>query len=78
MRDRIGRRFHLILSDRQLAFLSDESERTGLSMGELVRRAVDTTYRPHVRPRVNGVQISVGVWRHPDAAVIGRRRARGP
>ena len=73
MKARIGRRFNVILSDRQHAFLADEAERTGLSMGELVRRAVDTTYRPDVRPRLRGVELSVSVWRRPDAATAGRR-----
>jgi hypothetical protein len=71
----LGHRFHVILSARQHAFLADEADRTGLSMGELVRRAVDTTYRPHVRPRVTGVEVSVGFWRRPDAALTGRRPA---
>jgi hypothetical protein len=66
----------MILSDRQHAFLADEAERTGLSMGELVRRAVDTAYRPEVRPRVRGLEVSVGVWRRPDAASAGRRPTR--
>jgi hypothetical protein len=74
--ERLGHRFHVILSTRQHAFLADEAGRTGLSMGELVRRAVDTTYRPHVRPRVTGVEISVALWRRPDAAVFGRRPVR--
>ena len=67
---------HVSVSDRQHAFLRNESERTGLSIGELVRRAVDTTYRPFERPRVNGLEVSVGVWTRPDAAVVGRRRPR--
>jgi hypothetical protein len=73
---RFGHRFHVILSHRQHAFLVEEAERTGLSMGELVRRAVDSTYRPHVRPRVRGLEVTVGVWRRPDAAAAGRRPAR--
>jgi hypothetical protein len=73
---RIGRRLHLILTDDQHAFLAGEASRTGFSIGELVRRAVDATYRPHRRPRVRGVELSVGVWRRPDAAVVGRRAAR--
>jgi hypothetical protein len=38
-----------------------------------VRRAVDKTYRPHSRPTVRGIEISFGLWRRPDAAVVGRR-----
>ena len=45
----------------------------GALLSELVRRAVDRTYRPHSRPAVGGFELSVGVWRRPDAAVAGRR-----
>ena len=72
-RKRIGERVHVILTDGQRTFLAEEAARTGLSVGELVRRAVDATYRPHHRPRVRGVELSVGVWRRPDAAAVGRR-----
>ena len=67
-----------MLTDRQHAFLCDESLRTGLSMGELVRRAIDATYRPEQRPRVRGFELSVGVWHEPDAAIVGRRPPRRP
>ena len=66
-------RLHIMLDERQLSFLRHEAERTDLSLGELVRRAVDRTYRPHFRPRVFGYELSVGFWRGPDAAVVGRR-----
>jgi hypothetical protein len=62
-----------MLTDRQHAFLLEEAGRTGLSMAELVRRAIDQTYRPHARPKVGGVEVSIGLWRRPDAAVAGRR-----
>jgi hypothetical protein len=77
----MSRRTQITLTDRQHAFLRDEAHRTGLSLAELVRRAVDTAYRPYSRPRVPGFEVSVGVWRQPDAAVAGRRpsrRRRGP
>jgi hypothetical protein len=61
------------LTDGQHAFLVGESARTGLSLAELVRRALDATYRPEERARVRGFDFSVGVWRSPDAAVAGRR-----
>jgi hypothetical protein len=64
---------HVTLTERQYAFLVDESSRTGLSIAELVRRAVDSTYRPFERPRVNGFEVSVGLWKRPDAGVVGRR-----
>jgi hypothetical protein len=69
----IGRRMQIMLEDRQHALLRDESERTGLPMAELIRRAVDVVYRPKVRPTVSGFELSLGMWRRPDAAVAGRR-----
>ena len=72
----MSRRTQITLSDRQHAFLLSESDRTGLSLAELVRRAVDKTYRPHLRPRVHGLELSFGFWRRPDAAVVGRRPPR--
>jgi hypothetical protein len=65
-----------MLSDRQHAFLQDEARRTGLSIAELVRRAIDAAYRPDVRPRLRGLELSLGIWRRPDAAVSGRRPIR--
>ena len=72
-RHHMSRRTQVTLTDRQHDFLRYEAARTGLSMAELVRRAVDRTFRPHVRPKVGGVELSLGVWSRPDAAVIGRR-----
>ena len=72
----ISRRTQITLTDRQHAFLADESRRTGLAMAELVRRAIDRVYRPHSRSTAEGFELSVGLWRRPDAAVIGRRPPR--
>ena len=69
----MSRKFQLALTDRQYAFLRDEAERTGLSSAELVRRAIDAVYRPHTRPRVNGIELKVEVVRGPDAGARGRR-----
>ena len=69
----MSQRFHVLLTTRQHSLLNDEAIRTGLPMAELIRRAVDKTYRPYVRPTVRGVEVSVGFWRRPDAAVAGRR-----
>ena len=69
----MGRRTQVTLTDRQHQFLFDESHRTGLSVAELVRRALDETYRIEQRNRVRGFDFAVGVWRRPDAAVVGRR-----
>ena len=62
-----------MLTDRQHAFLCSESIRTGLPLAELVRRAVDSTYRPFERQTLQGFEVSVGLWRRPDAALAGRR-----
>jgi hypothetical protein len=72
----MSRKTQITLTDRQHAFLHDEKARTGLSLAELVRRAIDQVYRPHQRPRVEGLELSLGVWRRPDAAVVGRRPDR--
>jgi hypothetical protein len=66
-------RLHIMLDERRLLLLRDEAARTDLSLGELVRRAIDKTYRPAHRPRVRGYELSLGIWRRPDAAVAGRR-----
>lgn len=68
----MSRSVHFTLTDRQHAFLAEEAIRTGLSMAELVRRALDTTYRPRLRPMVAGFWVNLGLTRGPDAAVVGR------
>lgn len=62
-----------MLHDRQLALLADERARTGLSLAELTRRALDKTYRSKTIFTVRGFELSIGLWRRPDAAVAGRR-----
>lgn len=74
----IGRRMQVNLTDRQHAMLKEESARTGLPISELVRRAVDAVYRPNARFRARGLELSLGLWRDPDAATVGRRRALKP
>jgi hypothetical protein len=69
----MSRRTQITLTDRQHARLVDEAWRSGLSMAELVRRAVDAVYRPKARSTVGGFEVNVGLWRRPDAAVCGRR-----
>jgi hypothetical protein len=69
----MSHRTHVTLTDAQRDFLFAESARTGLPVAELIRRAIDGTYRPNERPRVRGFEASLGFWRRPDAAVAGRR-----
>jgi hypothetical protein len=54
----------------------EQTRRTGLALAELVRRAIDSTYRPEARSRVRGFEVSLGLWERPDAAVVGRRPRR--
>jgi hypothetical protein len=75
-RHRMSRKTQITLTDRQHAFLITESERTDLSMAELVRRAIDRVYRPELRPKILGYEVSVGLWNRPDAAIVGRRKTR--
>lgn len=72
----IGRRIQINVTDRQHALLREESARTGLPVSELIRRAIDGTYRPGAAVRVRGLELSLGVFRDPDAAAAGRRRPR--
>jgi hypothetical protein len=69
----VSRKTQITLEDRQHELLKAEAALAGVSMAELIRRAIDRVYRPWVRPTVRGYEINVGVWRRPDAAVIGRR-----
>jgi hypothetical protein len=69
----MSRRTQITLTDRQHALLVHESIRSGLSMAELVRRAVDRTFRPLTRPTVRGFELNFGLWRELDAAVVARR-----
>ena len=40
---------------------------------ELVRRLIDRAWRAGERPTLGGFELSVGLWKRPDAAVAGRR-----
>jgi hypothetical protein len=64
---------HVLVTERQHEALVTEANRTGLSVTELVRRAIDNSYRPDSRPRAGGFEVSLGLWRRPDAAIAGRR-----
>jgi hypothetical protein len=66
-------RLHVLVTEQQYRCLVIEANRTGLPMAELARRAIDRVYRPDHRPRAGGLELSIGLWRRPDAAVAGRR-----
>ena len=67
------RRFNFYLEDAQYDALTLESERSSLSVAELIRRAIDGAFGFDEPRRTRGVELSFGVWRRPDAAVVGRR-----
>ena len=67
---------HVHVRDEQRTFLLNESARSGLSMAELVRRALDATYPLTPARHVGGFEVNVGLWRRLDAAVSGRRLRR--
>jgi len=62
-----------MLEVEHVEYLIGEADRTGLSRSELVRRALDGTYRPEARRRVRGFDVGFGIWRSPDASIAGRR-----
>jgi hypothetical protein len=70
----MSRRTQVTLTDAQHSYLLSESTRSGVSLAELVRRAIDETYRPGDRRRVAGLDLTMRLRRAPDAARLGRRR----
>jgi hypothetical protein len=60
-------RLDVTLSDEQYEHLRRESERSGLPMAELVRRAVDRTYRAGLAADVQrALKSSLGGWTDRD------------
>jgi hypothetical protein len=68
----MSRRFQLTLTDAQYAYLTRASERTSLSVAELIRRALDEKYPANggFRP---GREFTLSVWRRPSAWEQNRR-----
>ena len=48
----VAHRLHIMISDRQYAFLDDEADRSSLSIAELIRRALDTVFGPEGERKV--------------------------
>jgi predicted CopG family antitoxin len=57
----MARRIQITLDDQQYARLKALSEETGLSMSELIRRALDRTY---ARPGSAALEATFGLWRN--------------
>jgi hypothetical protein len=68
----VSRKTQITLTDQQHRLLVEESIRSSVSMAELVRRAIDATYRPLTRPIVRGYHVNVGLHRAVDPATLGR------
>lgn len=59
----MSHRTQVVLTDSQYTLLIEESHRTGASLGELVRRAVDQCYPvAHYRDQLTALQASYGSW----------------
>jgi hypothetical protein len=56
----VAHRFQLTLSLRQYVFLDEEATRSSVSIAELIRRAIDTTYDPTGRDRVHVITHTLG------------------
>jgi hypothetical protein len=69
----MSRRFNFYLEDAQYDVLTAESVRSSISVAELIRRAIDQVFELDSSRRTSGLELSVGVWKRPDAAVVGRR-----
>lgn len=63
----MSHRTQITLSDEEYARLKREAERTGLSLAELVRRALHQTYGgADADVRERAIQESFGVWERLD------------
>lgn len=73
-------RTQITLSDAQYARLKEESERTGASLSELIRRALENSYRlPKMEDSRAALRDSFGAWgdRNFDGAKYVERLRRG-
>jgi hypothetical protein len=69
----MSRKFTLTLEDRQYTVLCSEAERSSVAMAELVRRAVDESFGLKPDRKSPGLGLTFGIWKRPDAALLGRR-----
>jgi hypothetical protein len=56
----VSRRLHITVSEQQYAFLDEEANRSSVSIAELVRRALDTTYVLAGPGRVTVIEHTLG------------------
>lgn len=78
----MSRRTQIVLDDEQYALLKEESRRSGLSLGALVRAAVDQRFgraRDDAEAALDALERSAGIWdmdRDGETYVDDLRRAR--
>jgi hypothetical protein len=58
--DGMSHRLQITISDEQYEYLDEEANRSSLSIAELVRRALDTTYALAGPPRVTVIEHTLG------------------
>lgn len=76
----MSHRTQIILTDEQYETLKRESERTGVSLAELVRRAVARIYGTSARVDETALSESFGAWKDRDfdgAEYVERLRQPG-
>ncbi|HET7137143.1 MAG TPA: CopG family transcriptional regulator [Gaiellaceae bacterium] len=58
----MSHRFQVALTNEQYAFLDSEADRSSVSVAELIRRAIDTTYGPYdgSGPKVHVISHELG------------------
>jgi len=56
----MGHRIQITLTDDQYEFLDDEADRSSVSIAELVRRAIETTYGIAVPRKVSVINHALG------------------
>jgi hypothetical protein len=72
----MAHRTQITLDDRQYERLRRESERTGASLAELIRRAVDAKYRQELTldEKLRAVERTAGLWSEEQAQDWERAR----
>jgi hypothetical protein len=59
----MSKRITFYVPDEWYEFFRGESERTNISVGELIRRPLSRAYPLTARRRTTGIEINFSVWR---------------
>ena len=65
-------RFNLQMSVRMYTCLNRVADETGLSVAELIRRAIDLVYRPYLVPRLRAMMLAALMGTAPTTEVARR------